>query len=320
MLTKRIIPCLDVNDGRVVKGVNFVNLQDAGDPVEIAKAAIAHAREHGNDLVFLDTAGRLHVDEELMDELRRIKAAVEPTEILLVVDAMIGQDAVNAAKAFDDALDIDGVVLTKLDGDARGGAALSIKAVTGKPIKFVGVGEKLDQIEVFHPDRMASRILGMGDVLSLIEKAEQNFDQKKALELQEKLRKNKFTLTDFYEQMAQLQNMGSLTELAGMLPGVKASDLEGADLNNGMFKQMSAIIQSMTPKERDNPSIINFSRKKRIAAGCGLTVEQVNRLLKQFEAMQKMTKQLTGMARGKGKKKRRGFPGLGGLGGMKLPF
>ena len=188
------------------------------DPVDIARAAIEHARQHGNDMVFLDTAGRLHVDEELMDELKRIKAAVEPTEILLVVDAMIGQDAVNAAKAFDDALDIDGVMLTKLDGDARGGAALSIKAVTGKPIKFVGVGEKLDQIEVFHPDRMASRILGMGDMLSLIEKAEQNFDRQKALEFQEKLRKNKFTLTDFYEQMAQLKNMGSLSEIAGMLP------------------------------------------------------------------------------------------------------
>ncbi len=280
------------------------------DPVEIAKAAIAHAKEHGNDLVFLDTAGRLHVDEELMDELRRIKAAVEPTEILLVVDAMIGQDAVNAAKAFDDALDIDGVVLTKLDGDARGGAALSIKAVTGKPIKFVGVGEKLDQIEVFHPDRMASRILGMGDVLSLIEKAEQNFDQKKALkalELQEKLRKNKFTLTDFYEQMAQLQNMGSLTELAGMLPGVKASDLEGADLNTNMFKQMSAIIQSMTPYERENPSVLNSSRKKRIAAGSGTQVVE----------LQSLTKQFSGGKLPRGLRKRMGkkggmMPGMGG--------
>ena len=252
-----------------------------------------------------------------MDELRRIKAAVEPTEILLVVDAMIGQDAVNAAKAFDDALDIDGVVLTKLDGDARGGAALSIKAVTGKPIKFAGVGEKLDQIEVFHPDRMASRILGMGDVLSLIEKAEQNFDQKKALELQEKLRKNKFTLTDFYEQMAQLQNMGSLTELAGMLPGVKASDLEGADLNTNMFKQMSAIIQSMTPYERENPSVLNSSRKKRIAAGSGTQVVDVNRLLKQFELLQSLTRQFSGGKLPRGLRKRMGkkggmLPGMGG--------
>ena len=261
------------------------------DPVDIAKAAVAHAREHGNDLVFLDTAGRLHVDEELMDELRNIKTAVEPTEILLVVDAMIGQDAVNAAKAFDDALDIDGVVLTKLDGDARGGAALSIKAVTGKPIKFAGVGEKLDQIEVFHPDRMASRILGMGDVLSLIEKAEQNFDRQKALELQEKLRKNKFTLTDFYEQMAQLKNMGSLSE---MLPGVKASDLEGASMDNGMLQQMEAIILSMTPYERENPSVLNSSRKKRIAAGSGTQVVDVNRLLKQFEMLQSLTKQFSG--------------------------
>ena len=196
-------------------------------PVDIAKASVEHALKHGNDIVFLDTAGRLHVDEELMDELRAIKAAVNPTEILLVVDAMIGQDAVNAAKAFDDALDISGVVLTKLDGDARGGAALSIKSVTGKPIKFVGMGEKLDQIEVFHPDRMASRILGMGDMLSLIEKAEQSFDQKKALELQEKLRKNKFTLTDFYEQMAQLKNMARSAILPGCSPASRPPTWRG---------------------------------------------------------------------------------------------
>ena len=264
------------------------------DPVHIAKAAVEHAIKHGNDMVFLDTAGRLHVDEALMDELRRIKAAVSPTEILLVVDAMIGQDAVNAAKAFDDALDIDGVVLTKLDGDARGGAALSIRAVTGKPIKFVGMGEKLDQIEVFHPDRMASRILGMGDVLSLIEKAEQNFDQKKALELQEKLRKNKFTLSDFDDQMVQLKGMGSLSDIAGMLPGVKASDLEGAALDGKALQRMEAIITSMTPYERENPSILNSSRKKRIAAGSGTQVVDVNRLLKQFEMLQAMTKQFSG--------------------------
>ena len=281
-------------------------------PVDIAQAAVAHAKAHGNDMVFLDTAGRLHVDEQLMDELRAIKSAVQPTEVLLVVDAMIGQDAVTAAKAFDDALDLDGVMLTKLDGDARGGAALSIRAVTGKPIKFVGTGEKLDSIEVFHPDRMASRILGMGDVLSLIEKAEQNFDQKKALELQEKLRKNKFTLTDFYEQMAQLQNMGSLTELAGMLPGVKASDLEGADLNTNMFKQMSAIIQSMTPYERENPSVLNSSRKKRIAAGSGTQVVDVNRLLKQFEGVQQLTRQFSNPRKSKGLLSR--FKGMG------LPF
>ena len=264
------------------------------DPVDIARAGIEHAKKHGNDIVFIDTAGRLHVDEELMEQLKVMKAAIDPTEILLIVDAMIGQDAVNAAKAFDDALDIDGVVLTKLDGDARGGAALSIKAVTGKPIKFAGVGEKLDQIEVFHPDRMASRILGMGDVLSLIEKAEQNLDRQKALELQEKLRKNKFTLTDFYEQMAQIKNMGSLSELAGMLPGVKASDLEGASMDNGMLQQMEAIILSMTPYERENPSVLNSSRKKRIAAGSGTQVVDVNRLLKQFEMLQSLTKQFSG--------------------------
>ena len=288
-------------------------------PVDIAKAAVEHAVKHGNDMVFLDTAGRLHVDEELMDELRNIKAAVNPTEILLVVDAMIGQDAVNAAKAFDDALDIDGVVLTKLDGDARGGAALSIKAVTGKPIKFVGMGEKLDQIEVFHPDRMASRILGMGDMLSLIEKAEQSFDQKKALELQEKLRKNKFTLNDFYDQMSQLKNMGSLTEIAGMIPGVKASDLEGATMDEKLLQRMEAIILSMTPYERENPDVLNASRKRRIAAGCGLQVVDVNRLLKQFEMLQAMTKQFAGgkmpknLRKMMGKKGGRGMmPGMGG--------
>ena len=288
-------------------------------PVDIARAAVEHAVKHGNDMVFLDTAGRLHVDEELMDELRNIKAAVEPTEILLVVDAMIGQDAVNAAKAFDDALDIDGVVLTKLDGDARGGAALSIKAVTGKPIKFVGVGEKLDQIEVFHPDRMASRILGMGDMLSLIEKAEQNFDQKKALELQEKLRKNKFTLTDFYDQMKQLKNMGSLTEIAGMLPGVKASDLEGVGMDQKLLQRMEAIILSMTPAEREDPKLLNSSRKKRIAAGSGTQVVDINRLLKQFDMLQAMTKQFSGgkmpknLRKMMGKKGRGGFPGMGGM-------
>ena len=294
-------------------------------PVDIAKAAVEHAKHHGNDMVFLDTAGRLHVDEELMDELRNIKSAVEPTEILLVVDAMIGQDAVNAAKAFDDALDIDGVVLTKLDGDARGGAALSIKAVTGKPIKFAGVGEKLDQIEVFHPDRMASRILGMGDMLSLIEKAEQNFDQQKAMELQEKLRKNKFTLADFYDQMTQLKSMGSLSDIAGMLPGVKPADLEGANLDEKQATRMEAIIQSMTPHERENPNVLNSSRKKRIAAGAGVQVVDVNRLLKQFEMMQAMTKQFSGgklpknLRRMMGKKGGKGgFPGMGVMPGM--PF
>jgi signal recognition particle subunit SRP54 len=258
-------------------------------PVDIAKAAVEHAKKHGNDMVFLDTAGRLHVDEELMDELRNIKAAVNPTEILLVVDAMIGQDAVNAAKAFDDALDIDGVMLTKLDGDARGGAALSIRAVTGKPIKFAGTGEKLDNIEVFHPDRMASRILGMGDVLSLIEKAEQNLDAKKAAEQLERLRKNKFTLTDFYDQMTQIKSMGSMQDIASMLPGMNGK----IDLNvdEKQLAKTEAIILSMTPYERENPSVLNSSRKKRIAAGSGTQVVDVNRLLKQFEMTQQLTRQ-----------------------------
>jgi signal recognition particle subunit SRP54 len=264
------------------------------DPVDIAKAGIDHAKKHGNDMVFLDTAGRLHVDEELMEQLKIMKATVNPTETLLIVDAMIGQDAVNAAKAFDDALDITGVMLTKLDGDARGGAALSIKAVTGKPIKFAGVGEKLDQVEVFHPDRMASRILGMGDVLSLIEKAEASFDAKKTAELEQKLRKNKFTLADFYDQLVQIKGMGSLNDIMGMLPGVNAKALDGVNVDEKALSRTEAIIQSMTPEERENPSILGSSRKKRIAAGSGTQVVDVNRLLKQFDMMQQMTKQFTG--------------------------
>ena len=289
------------------------------DPVEIAQKAIEHAKKHGNDMIFLDTAGRLHVDEELMAELQRIKEAVNPSEILLVVDAMIGQDAVNAAQAFDEALDIDGVVLTKLDGDARGGAALSIKAVTGKPIKFVGTGEKLENIEVFHPDRMASRILGMGDVLSLIEKAEQQFDQQKAQELAEKLKKNRFTLQDYYDQMVQLKGMGDMEDLIRMMPGVNTKALEGVTIDEKIMAHTEAIILSMTPEERENPSILNSSRKKRIAAGCGLQVVDVNRLLKEFSMMQQMTKQMTKLT-GKGKKRRFGkLPGMGG-GIPGLPF
>ena len=264
------------------------------DPIAIAQAGIEHAKKHGNDIVFIDTAGRLHVDEELMDQLRAMKAAVEPTEILLIVDAMIGQDAVNAAKTFDEALDLTGVMLTKLDGDARGGAALSIRAVTGKPIKFVGVGEKLDQVEVFHSDRMASRILGMGDMLSLIEKAQQNFDAKKAAELEQKLRKNKFTLADFYDQLVQLKGMGSLTDIAGMLPGMNAKALEGATVDEGALSRTEAIILSMTPAEREDPSLLNNSRKKRIAAGSGTQVVDINRLLKQFDLMQQMSRQFSG--------------------------
>ena len=285
------------------------------DPIDIAKAGIEHARKHGNDMVFIDTAGRLHVDEELMGQLKDMKAAVEPDEILLIVDAMIGQDAVNAAKAFDEALDITGVMLTKLDGDARGGAALSIKAVTGKPIKFVGLGEKLDQIEVFHPDRMASRILGMGDMLSLIEKAQENFDLQKAREMEQKLRTNKFTLADFYEQLSQIKNMGSLSDIAGMLPGVNAKALEGASVDEKALARTEAIILSMTPQERENPSLLNNSRKKRIAAGSGTQVVDINRLLKQFDLMQQMTKQFSG-----GRMKRRA--GMFGKmkGGRRFPF
>ena len=285
------------------------------DPVDIAKAAVEHAKKHGNDMVFLDTAGRLHVDEALMDELRAIKAAVKPDEILLVVDAMIGQDAVNAAKAFDDALDLTGVMLTKLDGDARGGAALSIRSVTGKPIKFAGTGEKLDNIEVFHPDRMASRILGMGDVLSLIEKAEQNLDAKKAAEQMERLRKNKFTLSDFYDQLLQLKSMGSMQDIAAMLPGMGGKKLD-LTVDEKNLARIEAIIQSMTPYERENPSVLNSSRKKRIAAGSGTQVVDVNRLLKQFESIQQLTRQFSDPKKSRGLLSR--FRGLGG--GSGLPF
>ena len=287
------------------------------DPVDIAKAAVQHAVRHGNDMVFLDTAGRLHIDEALMDELKAIKAAVKPNEILLVVDAMTGQDAVNAAQAFNDALDIDGVLLSKLDGDARGGAALSVKAVTGKPIKFIGVGEKLDQIEPFHPGRMASRILGMGDVLTLIEKAEAAFDQKKAEELEKKLRTNKFTLADFYNQLVQLKGMGNLQDLAGMMPGMNAGALKNAQVDEAALARTEAIIQSMTPYERENPACLNHSRKRRVAAGSGVKVEDINRLLKQFEMMNQMMKQFSGPGAGKKLKRMGGkFGGFGGLGGL----
>ena len=282
------------------------------DPVTIAREAVKYAADHGNDMVFLDTAGRLHIDEALMDELRNIKAAVKPNEILLVVDAMTGQDAVNAAKAFDDALGIDGVMLTKLDGDARGGAALSIRATTGKPIKFIGTGEKLDMIELFHPDRMASRILGMGDMLSFIEKAEQQYDEKQAKKLEEKLRKNRLTLSDYLDQLEQLQNMGDLGQIASMLPGNMAKGFDPDQIDPKQFARTKAIIQSMTLQERENPQILNASRKRRIAAGCGQQVSDVNRLLKGFETMQQMTKALTRGKRGMG-----ALSGLmGGGGGM----
>ena len=281
-------------------------------PVDIAKAAVEHARRHGNDIVFLDTAGRLHIDEELMNELRNIRDAVEPAEILLVVDAMTGQDAVNAATAFDEALGVTGVMLTKLDGDARGGAALSIRAATGKPIKFIGTGEKLDMIEPFHPDRMASRILGMGDVLTLIEKAEQSFDEKKAQEAAERLLQNRFTLSDYLDQMNQLRGMGDLGDIAGMIPGVDAKALRGAKMDEKQLARQEAIILSMTKAERNNPSILNSSRKKRIAAGSGTSVVDVNRLLKQYDAMQQMVKQFSGKNM---KKLQRKMGRMGGLGG-----
>ena len=281
-------------------------------PVDIAKAAVAHAVRHGNDMVFLDTAGRLHVDEALMDELKAIKEAVKPDEILLVVDAMTGQDAVSAAKTFDEYLDITGVMLSKLDGDARGGAALSIKAVTGKPIKFIGTGEKLDQIEPFHPERMASRILGMGDVLTLIEKAEQALDQKKAAELEQKMRANKFTLADFYDQLLQIRKMGPMQDLLGMIPGM--GSMKNVQVDESALGRVEAIILSMTPYERENPACLNSSRKRRIALGCGQKVEDVNRLLKQFDQMQQLMKQMNG----KGKKRKLpgkmgGFPGFPGM-------
>ena len=282
-----------------------------GDPVKIAKAAIRHAQQHGNDMVFLDTAGRLHVDEALMNELKSIKAEVQPSEILLVVDAMTGQDAVNAAQTFNEWLNIDGVMLTKLDGDARGGAALSVKAVTGKPIKFVGTGEKLDQIEPFHPERMASRILGMGDVLTLIEKAEQALDQKKAAELEQRLRQNKFTLADFYDQLTQIKNMGSMQDILGMIPGM--GQMKNMQVDEKALARVEALIQSMTPYERENPAVLNSSRKRRVALGSGQKVEDVNRLLKQFEQMQQMMKMMNGKGKKKFMGKMGGFPGIPGM-------
>lgn len=279
------------------------------DPVEIAKAGIEHAKKHGHDMVFIDTAGRLNVDEEMMEELERMKAASDPTEILLVVDAMTGQDAVNIAEAFNNRLDITGVILSKLDSDTRGGAALSIRYVTGKPIKFIGIGEKLDAIEPFYPERMASRILGMGDVLTLIEKAQQTFDDKKAAELEKKLRENTFTLNDYLEQFRQIKNMGDIEQIAAMIPGVKPGMLKDAKVDEKAMTHTEAIILAMTTEEREKPNIINGSRRKRIANGSGTTVEEVNKLLRQYDQMNKMIKQLTAQYGGKKAKKR-----------MKIPF
>ena len=272
-------------------GIPVFTLGDKESPVKIAEEGLKYAKQKGYDMVFIDTAGRLHIDEALMQELQNIKSKVEPTEILLTVDAMIGQDAVNVAKTFDELLDVTGVILTKLDGDTRGGAALSIRRVTGKPIKFIGVGEKLDAIEPFHPGRMASRILGMGDVLSLIEKAEQAYDEKKAMELEKKIRESTFTLDDYLDQFAQIKGMGSLESLAAMMPGMKPGALKDAKIDEKAIARTEAIIKSMTKREREKPDILNASRKKRIAAGSGTTVEEVNKLLKQFEQTRALMKQ-----------------------------
>ena len=287
-------------------GVKVYSNEDSKDPVKIAKEGLKLAEREGIDIVFIDTAGRLHIDEVLMKELENIKAEVNPTEILLVIDAMLGQDAVNVAEHFNSLLDVTGVILTKMDGDTRGGAALSVRHVTGKPIKYIGTGEKLDNIEPFHPERMASSILGMGDVLSLIEKAQEAFDEKKALELEKKLRSQTFTLSDYLEQFNQIKNMGNIEQLIGMIPGVKQSAMKNVKVDEKQLARQQAIILSMTQEERDNPDILNSARKKRIAAGSGVTVEQINRLLKQFEQTKQLMKQFTG-----GSKKKFG---------RKLPF
>ncbi len=296
-------------------GVPVFTIEGCKDPVKIAKEALEHAKKHGNDMLFIDTAGRLHIDEELMEELQRIKTELEPTEILFVVDAMTGQDAVNAAAAFNEKLDVTGIILTKLDGDTRGGAALSVKAVTGKPIKFAGTGEKLEDLEQFHPDRMASRILGMGDVLSLIEQAEQKLDQKKAEELADKMMKNKMDFNDMLNQYEQIGNMGPIKGILSKLPGV-GNKLDEVDINERVLDWNKAIILSMTPEERSHPGLMNPSRKRRIAAGSGRPVEEVNRLIKQLEQTQKMMRTLNSKGK-KGKKMRSmmnggGMPPMGG--------
>ncbi len=285
------------------------SMGDKINPVDIAKAGIEHAKTKQNDIVIIDTAGRLHINDELMDELKNIKNAIKPHEILLVVDAMTGQDAVNVAESFNNNLGIDGLIMTKLDGDTRGGAALSVKAVTGKPIKFAAIGEKMSDIEPFHPDRMASRILGMGDVLSLIEKAQAAYDEKKAIEMEKKLRSQQFTLDDFLDQMQQMKKMGSLTDILGMMPGTNSKALKNIDVDESKMVRIEAIIQSMTLGERNDPSIINASRKKRISAGSGTSVQEVNKLLKSFTEIKKMIKSMSNMSKGK-----RGF------GKMRLPF
>ena len=292
------------------QGVPVFSMGDKQNPVDIAKAAVEHARANGFNVVILDTAGRLHVDEDMMEELQNIKAAVDVHQTILVVDAMTGQDAVNVAKTFNDVVEVGGVILTKMDGDTRGGAALSIRAVTGKPILYVGMGEKLSDLEQFYPDRMASRILGMGDVLSLIEKAEANIDAEAAKSLTRKLKKAEFGYDDFLTSMEQLKNMGSLTDIMAMIPGVNTSALKNADIDESQMKRIEAIILSMTPEERGNPDLINPSRKARIAKGAGVDISEVNKLTKQFDQMKKMMKQFSGAMTGKAAKRGR----------FKLPF
>ncbi|MBR5615091.1 MAG: signal recognition particle protein [Clostridia bacterium] len=295
-------------------------MEDSKNPVQIATNALEHARRHSNDILIVDTAGRLHIDEELMAELKNIKTAVEPSEILLVVDAMTGQDAVNVAEAFNSELEIDGVVLTKLDGDTRGGAAISVRAVTGKPIKFCGMGEKLTDLEVFHPERMASRILGMGDVLSLIEKAEQAIDEKKAIELEKKMRSATFTYNDFLDQMEQMKKMGPLEQILGMIPGVNAGALKNVEIDEKRMLHIEAIIKSMTIGERENRDKLTPKRRERIAKGSGVSVADVNALVKQFEQMQKMMKMMSGGNMAKKMKKFGKMGNIGNMGGMNFPF
>ena len=303
---------LEINGEK--QGVPVFSMGDKKKPVDIAKASIEYARENNRNIVILDTAGRLHVDESMMEELQNIKDNVDVTQTILVVDAMTGQDAVNVAKTFEDKIGIDGVILTKLDGDTRGGAALSIRAVTGKPILYIGMGEKLEDLQQFYPDRMTSRILGMGDVLTLIEKAQNAVDEESARELEKKFRRAEFGFDDFLDQMQQLKKMGGLADLLAMIPGM-GSQLKNVDIDDTAMDRIEAIIYSMTPQERANPDLLNPSRKKRIANGPGVSLQEVNKLCKQFDQSRKMMKQMNGMM-GKGGRKRGGF----NLGGMKFPF
>ncbi|NLN15089.1 MAG: signal recognition particle protein [Tissierellia bacterium] len=289
-------------------GVPVFTMGNKIDPVNIAKASIEHGKKHGNDVIIIDTAGRLHIDEDMMGEIEEIYKEVNPNEVLLVLDAMTGQDAVNVASTFDERLGITGIILTKLDGDARGGAALSIRAVTNKPIKFVGMGEKMDQLEPFHPDRMASRILGMGDILSLIEKAQSSIDEEKAKELEKKLKSANFTFDDFLDQIEQMRNLGPLDQLIGMIPGMNSKALKGLNIDERDINRIEAIIKSMTKQERENPEIIDSSRRKRIARGSGTSVQEVNKLLKQFRETKKLMKRLSGMEKTMKKRGRFGFP------------